>query len=87
MPALAYRAYNDCWRMNCLMCALETLPLPTIALINGPAFGGGLEIALACDYRVAIGQECPKLSCPEVKLGVLPGTGTSLALSLASDCH
>ena len=59
------------------MCALETLPLPTIALINGPALGGGLEIALACDYRVAIGHEFPKLSFPEVKLGVLPGIGKS----------
>ena len=59
------------------MCALETLPLPTIALINGPALGAGLEITLSCDYRVAIGQKYPKLSCPEVKLGVLPGIGKS----------
>lgn len=54
---------------------LEKLPLPTIALIDGACLGGGLELALACDYRLASFGDKVKLGLPEVKLGVIPGFG------------
>lgn len=55
--------------------ALELLPLPTVALINGACLGGGLELALACDYRLACFGDKIKLGLPEVKLGIIPGFG------------
>ncbi len=55
--------------------ALEELFIPSIALINGACLGGGLELALACDYRLGSFSDKVKLGLPEVKLGVLPGFG------------
>lgn len=52
---------------------LDSLPIPTIAAIEGYCLGGGLELALACDLRVA--SETSRLGFPEVKLGVFPGGG------------
>jgi enoyl-CoA hydratase/carnithine racemase len=52
---------------------LATLPMPTIAAIEGNALGGGLELALCCDIRVA--SERAKLGLPEVRLAVTPGAG------------
>jgi enoyl-CoA hydratase/carnithine racemase len=53
--------------------ALATVPRATIAAINGYALGGGLELALACDFRIC--AEDSKLGLPEVLLGVIPGGG------------
>jgi enoyl-CoA hydratase len=50
-----------------------TLPMPSIALINGFAFGGGLELALACNFRLAL--KTARLGLPEIKLGLIPGYG------------
>lgn len=52
---------------------LATLAVPTIAAIEGHVLGGGLELALCCDFRIATHRS--KLGMPEVKLGVLPGSG------------
>ncbi|GAA5532789.1 3-hydroxyacyl-CoA dehydrogenase NAD-binding domain-containing protein [Deinococcus aluminii] len=52
---------------------LDAFPKPTVAAIHGTALGGGLEVALACNYRVA--TKDARLGLPEVKLGVLPGAG------------
>jgi enoyl-CoA hydratase len=52
---------------------LAKLPMPTIAAIQADALGGGLELALCCDLRVA--DERAKLGLPEVRLGVMPGSG------------
>lgn len=52
---------------------LDTLPIASIALINGYAFGGGLELALACTFRLATGNAL--FGLPEIKLGLIPGYG------------
>ncbi|TKT80963.1 3-hydroxyacyl-CoA dehydrogenase NAD-binding domain-containing protein [Aquamicrobium sp. LC103] len=61
------------------LCALlETISKPTVAAIHGTALGGGLELALACHYRVA--DKAAKVGLPEVKLGLLPGSGGTVRL-------
>jgi 3-hydroxyacyl-CoA dehydrogenase/enoyl-CoA hydratase/3-hydroxybutyryl-CoA epimerase len=63
---------------------LAALPCPTIAAINGFALGGGLEVALACRYRVLVDDPAATLGFPEVQLGVHPGFGgTVRAVHLA----
>jgi len=52
---------------------LDALPIPSIALISGYAFGGGLELALACTFRLA--GKSARLGLPEIKLGLIPGYG------------
>ena len=52
---------------------MEGSSKPIIAAINGTAFGGGLEVALCCDYRIA--SSTAPVGLPEVKLGLLPGAG------------
>lgn len=54
---------------------LETSGKPVVAAMTGTALGGGLELALACHYRIAIDSPNTKLGLPEVKLGLLPGGG------------
>ncbi len=56
------------WHINKL---LDAAPKPVVAAIEGVALGGGLELALACHYRVAL--DTAKVGLPEVKLGLLPG--------------
>ncbi len=52
---------------------LTTLPMPSVAVINGFAFGGGLELAMACTFRIA--TPVAKMGLPEIKLGLIPGYG------------
>ncbi len=66
--------YNFCLHANETLNRLEQTPKLTIAALNGHCVGGGLEVALACDLRVAC-QGSGKIGLPEVNLGVLPGTG------------
>ena len=54
---------------------LEALPYPTVAVIDGAALGGGLEVALACDFRICGTHPKVQLGLPEVKLGLIPGWG------------
>jgi enoyl-CoA hydratase len=56
-----------------VLAKLDRLSMPSIALINGYAFGGGLELALACTFRLA--APSAKLGFPEIKLGLIPGYG------------
>jgi 3-hydroxyacyl-CoA dehydrogenase/enoyl-CoA hydratase/3-hydroxybutyryl-CoA epimerase len=59
---------------------LAELPCPTVAAIHGFCMGGGTEIALACDYRVASNDASTRIGLPEVKLGIYPGWGGSVRL-------
>jgi enoyl-CoA hydratase len=52
---------------------LDRLPMPSVAIINGYAFGGGLELALACTFRLATRNA--RMALPEIKLGLIPGYG------------
>lgn len=54
---------------------IEDLPFPTVAMIKGFCMGGGLEVALACDYIIVEDSPSTKLSLPEIKLGIHPGFG------------
>jgi 3-hydroxyacyl-CoA dehydrogenase/enoyl-CoA hydratase/3-hydroxybutyryl-CoA epimerase len=62
-------------RGHAIMNQLESLPCPTVAMLHGYTLGGGLELALACRYRVADDDFTTKLGLPEVKLGIHPGFG------------
>ncbi|CDZ78239.1 Fatty acid oxidation complex subunit alpha [Legionella massiliensis] len=59
---------------------LEALSIPTVAMINGFCMGGGLELALACDYRVATDDKDTRLGLPEIMLGIHPGWGGTVRL-------
>jgi 3-hydroxyacyl-CoA dehydrogenase/enoyl-CoA hydratase/3-hydroxybutyryl-CoA epimerase len=63
---------------------IEALKVPVVAAIHGYCLGGGLELAMACHYRIADREEGTRLGLPEVKLGIFPGlNGTVRALKLA----
>jgi 3-hydroxyacyl-CoA dehydrogenase/enoyl-CoA hydratase/3-hydroxybutyryl-CoA epimerase/enoyl-CoA isomerase len=64
---------------NAIFTALEDLPLPVVTLINGLALGGGLEVALATDYRVM--SSTAQVGLPEVSLGIFPGYGGTVRLT------
>jgi enoyl-CoA hydratase len=60
---------------------IERLPMPSVAIVNGYAFGGGLEMALACTFRIATPNA--KMGLPEIKLGLIPGYGGTQRLPRA----
>jgi enoyl-CoA hydratase len=60
-------------RGQAVMAKLERLPIPSVAIVNGYAFGGGLELALACTFRLVTPNA--KVALPEIKLGLIPGYG------------
>ena len=59
---------------------IEDLPMPTMALINGACAGGGCELILACDYRIATDDPSTRIGLPETQLGILPGFGGCVRL-------
>lgn len=62
-------------RGQSIMARIASLPFPTVAAIKGFCLGGGMEMALACDYRIAVNDPSTRLGLPEVKLGIHPGFG------------
>jgi 3-hydroxyacyl-CoA dehydrogenase/enoyl-CoA hydratase/carnithine racemase len=58
-----------------LMQRIADLPIPSVAIIDGMCMGGGLELAMACTYRVATDASETRLSLPEIRLGLIPGWG------------
>lgn len=66
-------------KINKVFNKIQNFPMPTIASINGAALGGGLELALCCDFRVA--SENSYVGLPETSLGIIPGAGGIIRLS------
>ena len=73
--------FEMCEGLKAQLRRLETLGKPVVAALNGAALGGGLEIALACHYRVALNNPKAQFGLPEVGLGLLPGGGGIIRLT------
>lgn len=71
----AAEAYEQSRTFSRVLRGIETCGKPVAVAINGSALGGGLEMALACHYRVVTNDESTKLGLPEVTLGLIPGAG------------
>lgn len=74
-PADAGSTFAMVERMKASLRRLEKFPRPVVAAINGAALGGGLEIALACNHRIAWDHASVQIGLPEASLGLLPGGG------------
>lgn len=68
-------AFKKVSRGQNILTKIAELKIPTVAIINGACLGGGLELALACKYRVAVSNPKTVLGLPEVNLGIIPGFG------------
>lgn len=73
--------FDMCEGLKAQLRRLETLGKPVVAALNGTALGGGLEIALACHYRIALNNPKAQFGLPEVGLGLLPGGGGIIRLT------
>lgn len=73
----AAKVSQEIRRVHGMFRRLEVLPFPTVAAIEGFCLGGGLELALACRYRIAKNTSRTKLGFPEIQLGIFPGFGGS----------
>lgn len=74
-PEQAEEFYNGIIETKSRLRRLEKLPVPVVAAINGAALGGGFEICLSCNHRVAWDSKAVQVGLPEVGLGLLPGGG------------
>jgi len=66
---------NGCEALQAIFQKIPDLSVPTVAAINGACLGGGLELALACTWRIATDARETKLALPEIQLGLIPGAG------------
>ena len=80
LQELRRRGASDALKLRSLQVfdALAASPRPTIAVVDGPAFGGGLELALACDLRLASARA--RFALPETGLGIIPAAGATFRL-------
>ena len=76
-PAAARALVERGWN---LFNRLAALPYPTLALVRGHCLGGGVELALACRYRIAVDEPATRMALPEVMLGIYPAWGGMLRL-------
>lgn len=67
--------YKISRRLQTILRKLELWDRPVVAAINGHALGGGLELALSCNYRIALNSKTLRIGLPEVKIGLMPGGG------------
>lgn len=74
-PDQAETFFNGVEAIKAAFRRMEKLPVPFVAAINGAALGGGLELALACNHRIAWDDKSVQIGFPEVTLGLLPGGG------------
>ncbi len=71
-------------RVNVMLERIERMPVPVVCAIHGVCLGGGLELALACHYRIATRDDATRVGFPEVKLGIFPGfNGTARSIRQA----
>ena len=71
-------------RVNGYLDRIERLPVPVVCCIHGFCLGGGLELALACHWRIATRDDATRIGFPEVKLGIFPGfNGTARSIRQA----
>ncbi|HLN87962.1 MAG TPA: enoyl-CoA hydratase/isomerase family protein, partial [Candidatus Limnocylindrales bacterium] len=78
-PASAESSYRHAREFQSLFDQIETLPQPVIAAVSGYALGGGCELALAADFRIA--SETARFGLPEIKIGAFPGGGGTQRLT------
>jgi len=76
----AEKAERPAERGQSLFRRIEDLTCPSIAVVNGACMGGGLELALACDYLIAVHGDKTRLALPEIKIGIHPGFGGCVRL-------
>jgi len=70
--------------VNALLDRIESMPVPVVAAVHGVCVGGGLELILACHYRIATKADATRVGFPEVKLGIFPGfNGTARSIRRA----
>ena len=80
-PDYAEEIYRDTELMKHDMRRLEKLPVPVVAAINGAALGGGYELSLACNRRIALNHRAVKIGLPECSLGLFPAGGGIVRLT------
>ena len=71
----AKQAAEGAAKMQSVFVKLDQLKMTTVCAIHGPCLGGGLELALGCDYRIATQDSKTKLGLPEIQIGLIPGAG------------
>jgi len=80
-PEQAEEFFNSTEEMKAGLRRIEKLPVPVVAAINGAALGGGYELCLACNYRIAFDHKSVQIGLPECSLGLYPGGGGVVRLT------